>query len=201
MKKIIDVFCRIVTLINILLIIICLILISNKALTLKWMANFLITHDELKQSEAIVILGGLELSYRLDEGARLYEEGYGDKIIVSDKYISNTMKNGLVERGVKEEDIILESQAEDTYENADYSRELILQNDFKSIIIVTSKEQSKRAKWVFAKVLAEDDVTMISQVCETDYFFPDTILESKSAKHALVLEYSKIIYYFINGWL
>ena len=106
------------------------------------------------KSDAIMVLGhsledgsipGDWLVLRLEEGLRLYEEGYGSYIIGTGgegpwdkKPVADSMKEWLIEKGVSEDTVITEPMASNTYENFKYSSEISEENHINSIVIVTN---------------------------------------------------------------
>jgi uncharacterized SAM-binding protein YcdF (DUF218 family) len=112
------------------------------------------------KSDGILILGcrvygtipSPMLKARLDEGLRLYKEGYGKYIIVSGGQGSGeaiteaeAMKNYLVSRGISPESIILEDKSVSTFENLEYSKGKMKEYNIKAVIIVSNKYHLKRA--------------------------------------------------------
>ncbi|EKS4343086.1 hypothetical protein B2H94_13095 [Clostridium sporogenes] len=119
-----------------------------------------------QKSDCIIILGckvkGNDptpfLQWRLDEGLRLYNEGYGKYIIVSGakgpgENISEAeaMEKYLVEKGVDKNFIILEDKSKNTLENIKFSKKKMEDNNLKSSIIVSNKYHLKRAELLCQK--------------------------------------------------
>lgn len=106
------------------------------------------------KSDAIMILGhsledgsipGDWLTLRLEEGLRLYEEGYGSYIIVTggegpgDKRpVADSMKEWLISKSIAEDVIITEPMASNTYENFKYTSEIAAENQIHSVVVVTN---------------------------------------------------------------
>jgi len=109
---------------------------------------------------------------RILEAADLYDEGYSDRIILINSYITvkdiiinrgikvygNTLlsKRAAIDLGIPEEDVlILEGNSRSTQDEALTIREHIRNNrEIESIILVTSKYHSSRAKKIFKKALS-----------------------------------------------
>jgi uncharacterized SAM-binding protein YcdF (DUF218 family) len=119
-----------------------------------------------QKSDCIIILGcqvyGSEpspfLKSRLDEGLRLFNEGYAGHIIVSggkgpgeDISEAGAMKNYLEKKGVDPSVIIIEDKSRSTYENIKNSKEKMQQYKFDSGIIVSNKYHLKRASLIAEK--------------------------------------------------
>lgn len=88
---------------------------------------------------------------RISRAVELYKQGLASKILFTggkSKYgyiESESMQKYAVSLGVKEEDMILEKEALNTYENAKNSFEIIKNNKFEKIILVTTCYHTRRA--------------------------------------------------------
>lgn len=109
--------------------------------------------EKPEKSDGMVVLGcrlwgdqpSPMLTYRLEKALQLYKEGYASKIIVSggqgdDELVSEAeaMKVYLVERGIREEDIYKEENSYSTYQNLNYSKQIMEREGFEKVVIVTN---------------------------------------------------------------
>lgn len=93
------------------------------------------------------------LRERLDRAAELYESGAIRKIVVSGGYDyagarlteAEGMRNYLMDRGVPENDILLENDATNTYENMLYSRGIMEKSGLSTAVIITHRYHAVRA--------------------------------------------------------
>ncbi|WP_202081021.1 YdcF family protein [Caldalkalibacillus salinus] len=91
---------------------------------------------------------------RTQHAAELYKQGFAPYIIVSGGLgehpptEAEAMQNILVEHDVPREAIILEDRAKNTAQNLAYSYELMEENEWSSVLIVTDVFHVKRAKLV-----------------------------------------------------
>ena len=119
--------------------------------------KFIISGDENVDADCILVLGAgvrpdktpsLMLKDRLDKAVKIYKKYGGKKILVSGDHRSeyydevSTMKNYLVDAGVKEEDIILDHMGLSTYDSMYRAREIF---NVKKVIIITQKYHMYRA--------------------------------------------------------
>jgi uncharacterized SAM-binding protein YcdF (DUF218 family) len=119
------------------------------------------------KSDCILVLGcqvyGTKpspfLAARLDEGLRLYKEGYAKYIIVSGgrgngENISEAeaMRNYLMDKGVEGSKIILEDKSTSTMSNIENSKVKMDEKGFNRCIIVSNKYHLKRAYLMAKKV-------------------------------------------------
>jgi uncharacterized SAM-binding protein YcdF (DUF218 family) len=130
--------------------------------------------EPLPEAEAIVVLGGgvnLQTSPRpLPEvnqagdriiyGAWLYNQGYADKVLLSGGIVpwlgpdvGATEAQGMAELmmmlNVPAEDLLLEEQSQNTYENAVYTREILEEAGINKILLVTSAAHMPRSVRLF----------------------------------------------------
>lgn len=129
-----------------------------------------------KKKDAIIILsGGITKEgflpdipkFRANKGFELFNSGVADNIIISERYgfsldyvppttEARAIKDYLVSLGVCEKNIFLEEKATDTIGNAYYTEQILLDKNWKNIIVVTSDFHSKRTKYIFSKVFGKD---------------------------------------------
>lgn len=110
------------------------------------------------QTDRIIFKTGAD---RLMQTIDLYQKGIIGKIVISggsghliyrDRTEATFIKKYLVGIGIDPEDIIFESRSKNTYENAKYSKELLVENRINdSVILITSALHMKRAEAVFKK--------------------------------------------------
>jgi uncharacterized SAM-binding protein YcdF (DUF218 family) len=124
------------------------------------MARLLVVDDRPEKVAVLITLSGD--TERDLYAAELYKMGMAPKIIMSGcGSWAKQMATRAVNAGVKAQDIILEEKAESTYENAVYSRDIVLKNEFKSAIVVTSPYHMRRSKLVFERVFRNTGVKLL----------------------------------------
>jgi uncharacterized SAM-binding protein YcdF (DUF218 family) len=96
---------------------------------------------------------------------------------------------------VEKEDILIDQYATTTYENAVYVKKLVDDNHIKSFILVTTPDQSKRARQIFDKVFSNSGIRILSSSNKDSEFEPGKIMNSKNAKEQLIIEWVKLLYY------
>ena len=120
--------------------------------------------ESLKELDCIIVLGAglkadgkpnLMLKDRLDKAIELYYKGYTNKFLLSgdngqDDYDEvNAMKQYVLDKGVKEEDIFLDHAGFSTYESM-YRAKKIFQ--VKKAIVITQKYHQYRAVYIARKL-------------------------------------------------
>ena len=115
-------------------------------------------------SDCIIVLGARvrpdgtlsdTLRYRAESALRAYQGGLAENLIVSggrgaDEPASEAeaMRDWLVEKGVPAKNIFLEDRSTDTWENLEFSQEVMQENGWTSAIVVTSDYHLQRAVWI-----------------------------------------------------
>jgi uncharacterized SAM-binding protein YcdF (DUF218 family) len=185
------------------------------------LGQWLVVNDEVKKSDIIVVLMG-SVYDRILEAVDLYNEGYSDKIILINSYI--TAKDIIINRGIKaygdtllskmaatdlgipEEDVlILEGNSRSTQDEALTIREYIRNNrEIESIILVTSKYHSRRAKQIFKKALSvlDKEIDIYSSPSKYDPSNVNQWWKDREDIEWVVSEYLKLAnFYFYEQFL
>jgi len=104
------------------------------------------------------------LKARLDKAIELYTNGTAGKIILTGAAVDNqfveseVMAVYCIKNGIPAEDIYVESNARNTYENARMVHNIMKEKGYKKAIVVTSSFHTLRAKQFFSRELAEATV-------------------------------------------
>ena len=173
------------------------------ALIGKLAGQFLVVNEQPQKADVIAILAG-DRGYRTERGAELFHAGYAPYIIVSGGPIYNNitaadlMMNHAMELGIPAEAIIKESHADSTYQNAFYTKEIMEQRGFKSVIIVSSEFHMRRVKLVFERVFKDTDIKLIYCAAKDPAFDPDHWWSSNKSIMNTFNEYVKLMGYFFN---
>lgn len=194
--------------------------------------------EEYPRADAIVVLGGSTEAYepprpwyeingagdRLIMAARLYHAGKAPIILVSGGLIewagdyrstpAEEMSAILQLMGVPEQAIMIQSESRNTYEDALYSKAVLIENKLHSIILVTSAMHMPRAAAIFRKqqiqfTPAPADYIVTQQLLSDllrpsmERFLVDSIPTSKNIHNTTnaLKEYLGLLVYRIKGWL
>ncbi|MDO4871930.1 MAG: YdcF family protein [bacterium] len=119
--------------------------------------------------DAVVAISGGNTNSRTEEAIRIFKAVKAKKLIFSganaDPRVpsdAQQMANLAQTEGVAKSDILLEENAQNTRQNAQFSAEIIKQHGFKRVILTTSQYHQARAKLEFEKALREAGVEVIS---------------------------------------
>lgn len=164
---------------------------------------YLEIEDDPRKVDAIVVIsgGGLE---RIEKGVELLRAGWSEKLILSgaayDDGFSNaaSMQIYATQQGVKREKIFVDEEAQNTYQNAYYVNQILEENDFLSIILVTSAYHQRRAYNTFKNVISRD-IEIINVPAEVEFWDEDSWWKTEKGKLLTLQEVGKIVYSFVSG--
>lgn len=155
-------------------------------------SDFIFMEDEMKKADVILVAGGSkpQLAQR---AAELYKAGYATHIVVSGGYnhkIEMTEFNFLskiaIKAGVPENKIIKEDMATNTFDNAEFSYKICLDNgiDIKKAILVCKSFHSRRAYLTYKAIFPKDVEILVSPI----------VHESNITKENWIYDRKKIAY-------
>ena len=158
-------------------------------------ATFWIVQDRIEPAEAIIVIGDDNLtSDRAAEAATLFRAGWAPQVVASGRmlrpYVSvaDFIARDLETQGVPTSAIVRFShRANNTLEEAEGLQVLITQKGWHRILLVTSNYHTRRARYIFRKVLPE--AVRLELVGAPDsQFQPDTWWTSRQSRKIFFLE-------------
>lgn len=165
--------------------------------------NILSPQDKLEKADVIIAVSGGETFSRTLEAVNLYNDNWAPKLLFSGAAKSGEVSNAeamrryAINKGVPAEDIIIEEKSTSTYQNALFSRNIIEENDWKSVILVTSPYHQRRAYMNFRYAL-DKNIKIINHSSD-DYSWEASGWFSSNKNISTTLgEVSKIIYLFLT---
>lgn len=180
----------------------------------------------LPKATAIVVLGGhtaggrenwfepydkLTATSRADSAADLYFAGLAPRIIVSGAAFDGTtseaesMAASLRRAGVPPDVILMEKNSQTTYENAQYTTQLLKEHGIDTIVLVTSALHMPRSIASFKK----QGIKVIPAAAPRQIIMPDTSgfsvwLPNQRAldgSRSIIKEYAGLLVYWLRGWI
>ena len=174
------------------------------------LGNFLIVNDDLHKADVIAVFSG-DNGPRTEKGVELLKEGLGDYLILSggvvydDVTMAELMKKHALRLGVPEDKILLDDKASTTNENAEFTKEIIEENNFKSVIVVTSEYHSRRSKLAMEKVLEDTLIdgkpVEVMVAHSTEEKFTSKWWTSGNSVLIVISEYLKLMGYWVKGYI
>jgi uncharacterized SAM-binding protein YcdF (DUF218 family) len=150
--------------------------------------RFLVIDEEPKKVDVLIVLSGGE--GRLEKAIELYHSGYASKLIVSNGLADDLWENAALL--LPTSSIILEKEADSTYESAVYVKKLLNKYKFHSAIVVSSDFHMRRVKYNFHRVYEGSDHELIYVASDTSYN-PKVWWMNKRSFGITISEYIKII--------
>lgn len=166
-----------------------------------------------RRADAIVVFGGgvgeggspgKSTIERARYAAELFKRGYADNIIFSSGYAfkyndAENMKMLALAAGVPEERVVLEETANSTVENGKLTYELFKRYDWRTILLVSSPYNMRRAALVYKKLDKGLNV-VYTPVLNPQFYFCEEGIKWEQIK-AIVHEYLGIVYYWWKGYI
>lgn len=167
--------------------------------------EYIYKNDGVSHADVIVVLSG-EQSERVEYGVKLFKEGWARKgrIIMTGgpgvwKYSrASLMKKYAEHLGILGKAILIADKARSTEEEAKYTKEILMNQGYKSIILVTSPYHSKRAYKIFQSVMGKE-IKIISTPVENSWFKSDEWWKRRRDRAMVLSEYSKFVWLWIYG--
>ena len=186
-------------------------------LSLPSLGYYLVAEDEPQQSDIIVLLMGSGPD-RMLGAVDLYHAEYADEILMVRNMVrgydlvvsqgvkiphdTDIAKEVAVQLGVPEEKItVLPGDALSTQDEAIAVREYLkTEPDIDSLIIVTSKSHSGRAKKIFVKTMSSIDREIKVLSCPTEYddFNAEKWWQNREDLKRGALEYLKLMHFYVK---
>jgi len=139
------------------------------------------TKTECQPADAILAISGGNTSIRTAEAITLYKNGWAKKLIFSGAAKDTSgpsnaaaMRTQALAAGVPSEDIAVEEQAQTTRQNAERTKQLLVETsgpEAKRVILVTSAYHQRRAGLEFRQLVGES-ITIINHPAPRDPDWP-----------------------------
>ena len=179
-----------------------------------------ISQPPQKADAIVVFAGGVGESGRAGQGYEervqravdLYKKGYADHFIFSSGYTylfkePLVMKALAVSLGIPERSILLDVKAKNTLENVKFTRQILIDNGWKNILLVSSPYHMRRVSLVFAKTANDIKVTYVP--IQNSHFYTHSFANPGEGWRQINIgqirgilhEYLGIIYYWFEGYI
>ena len=181
---------------------------------LRGLGSWLVVQDPLAKTDAIFVLGGTRFERPL-EAVELYKAGWAPRIAlmrqVSDYGEVHLMQQGIpyprevdaqvevmVRLGVPQSAITIFNEANSTAEEADTLYEAATANHWSSVIIVTSKQHTRRARLVMTRRTAPIGLTVVTRYSRYDQADTDRWWTNRSVLRFTLFETQRLFGYWIG---
>jgi uncharacterized SAM-binding protein YcdF (DUF218 family) len=127
---------------------------------LRAVGDYWVVDDSASQADALIVLSDDDfIGSRAAKAADLYHEGRAPIIVASGRMmrpyagVGELIQRDLTDRGVPTSAIqIYRHNARDTIDEAQTLRSLVVQKNWRHVVIVTSNYHTRRARYIFQKV-------------------------------------------------
>jgi uncharacterized SAM-binding protein YcdF (DUF218 family) len=182
--------------------------------TVPRLGGWLVAEDPLAKADAILVLGGTMYERQL-EAAELYREGWAPRLFLI-REIADWGERELLARGVPylrpidiqidllqkigvpRDAITVLEQANSTAQEADYAYDLVTRERLSSVIVVTSKQHTRRARLVMRRRLADTGAQVIVRASRYDRSDVDRWWASRSTLRFTVFETQRLVGYWLG---
>lgn len=167
------------------------------------LGKYLSPSDILTKADAIVVVSGDD--DRMKHAIDLYKQGYTPKLILSGAAKDGLASNALVmhleasKSGIPNEAVIMEERAYNTYENAFYTKEIVLPNNMRNVILVTSPYHQRRVYETFKSVFRGSGVKLQNSPSHYSTWKADSWWKSDRELHLTQEEIAKILWANVTG--
>jgi len=136
-----------------------------------------VVEDTLARADAIVVLSDDNFyADRATRAAQVYREGMAPVVVASGRKlrayagVAELMEHDLVERGVPKEKIVrVAHEASSTREEAETLAQFAAERKWRSIILVTSNYQTRRARYIFEHVFPAGTTIRVTGARDGDF--------------------------------
>jgi uncharacterized SAM-binding protein YcdF (DUF218 family) len=142
------------------LVLLCAVVYLARHPLMRFAAESWIVEDPVEHADAILVLGNDNFyGDRASRAAELFRQGRAPVVVASGKRlrpgadVAALVEHDLIERGVPKESILRYAHdADTTREQAEGLLKIVTERKWKSVILVTSNYQTRRARYIFERV-------------------------------------------------
>ncbi len=183
---------------------------------LRAIGRYLVTEDPLQKAGAIAVLAGDGGVARTLEAARLYQDGYAPKIILTHQTLPKGYE-ALARLGItvpEERDnqwtvltamrvpratvLQVKERTNSTRSEMIYLTRLLEENQIRSVILVTGRSHSTRARKILARA-SGGRIAIISRPTRYDTFDPEAWWRSRTDAKEVLAEYEKLLSHWVQS--
>lgn len=168
--------------------------------------RWLVVNQPPVKSEAVIVLGGGPIQ-RIEKGVALFRQGYARRIIVSGGVPENpfqdqaqAMKRDAVSMGVPTRAIFEDNRATTTYQNAFYTKRIMLRHGWSSALVVSSSFHMRRVSLVFGLVYRGSGIRLRFVSSPDPSFYPSKWWATPEGRYLVTSELVLIPINVIQGY-
>jgi uncharacterized SAM-binding protein YcdF (DUF218 family) len=159
------------------IVVLCVVLYFARHPLMRFAAESWIVDEPAPHADAIVVLGDDNFyADRVTRAAELFRQGVAPDVVASGRRlrpsagVSELIEHDLVERGVPKEKIMrFTHDADNTREEAGAVAKLARDHHWKTLVLVTSNYHTRRARYIFARVLPAGITASVASARDGDF--------------------------------
>lgn len=168
--------------------------------------NWLVIKDPLKKVDTIIVISGGK-GERIRHGIKLFNNNYANYMIISGCSGTETLSCALpmqdlaISSGIPKENImldVLKDHSAGTGTQAINTKRIMLKNDFKSAILVTSNFHTRRSKLIFERAFKENNLKLLITYPDKNEFCPQGWWKRKKDRRIVISESLKLVWYWFS---
>jgi uncharacterized SAM-binding protein YcdF (DUF218 family) len=184
------------------------------ALTFPRLGSWLVVQDPLVKSDAVIVLGGTMYERQL-EAVDLYKEAWAPRIYlfrevidwgelaliergVSYTTVVDVQIDAMLRLGVPRDAIHVLERAGHTAEEADYVRQLVTTEKMSRVIVVSSKQHTRRVRLVMRRRLSDTGSEVIVRASRYDRANVDRWWTERATLRFTLFEMQRLLGYWIG---
>jgi len=161
---------------------------------LRGMGEYLRVTTPIQKADIIVALGGSK--ERRKDAVELLRKGFASRVMFTGYDVENRDYQC---EGVSEEETLLPPMATyTTYDDAHVVLKATEENNFRSVIIVTSPYHLRRSSFIFHKVFKGKDINLMFYASRNKAFQMDRWWDSYIGRKLVFKEYLGLVYYWLK---
>ena len=165
-------------------------------LIIKDAGSYVVVSQPPQKADVIIVLSG-GIDARTQRGIELNRQGYAHYLLFTCAP-TDSPKTYAVAEGISAHAVILDRRAQNTYQNATYSKALMGQYGLHSAIVVSSDYQMRRASLIFAHVFRGTGTTFTYVSVQDPGFHPERWWTSRQTMLHMAWEYMGMAAFYLG---
>lgn len=177
-----------------------LVAIGSIAFLLAGAGEYLVVDQPPASADVIVVFSG-DRGSRMEKAAELFRQGYAPKVLISggEVYdgliISRIMKEHGIRLGIPDNAILLEEEADSTFQNAAYTAAILEKHQMDQVLVVTSDFHTRRTQWALKHEYAPVGIHYLIIAADDPEFNPSHWWSNNKSAMNTMKEYIKLAGY------
>jgi uncharacterized SAM-binding protein YcdF (DUF218 family) len=182
------------------LIVFCFVLYAARRPLLRLAGESWVVEDALQRSDALLLLSDDNFfADRATRASELYRQKLAPVVVASGRRlrpsagIAELMEHDLIERGVPKDRIIrFPHDADNTREEALALRSLVIEKNWRNVIVVTSNYHTRRARYIFQRIFSPTVTVRVASARDGE-FDPERWWENRKSLKEFIRELAAMV--------